>query len=267
MGIPIIRGRDFAATDTASAPKVGIINEALARTRFPGLDPVGKRFSLSEHPTPGDWIEIVGVAANTKYQDLREAPPPQFFVPSLQQDSIFEMTYEIRSYLSQQVLLAELRRSVATVDPNLPIAEFQTQRQQIEDNTRTERALADLTSGFGALALALAIIGAYGVMLCSVEQRRKEIGIRLAVGAQRSHVRDIILRDSARLALVGITAGLAVSQVFTHLLQAILYGISPHNPLILSAVAALLLLVTLAAAWIPARRAASVDPIEVLRQE
>ncbi len=267
MGIPIMAGRGFETTDNAAAPKVGIINEALAKARFPSQDPVGKRFTFSEHPEPKDWINVVGVAADTKYQDLRETPPPQFFVPSLQQDSIFEMTYEVRSHLDPQVLLAELRRSVATVDPNLPIAGFQTQRQQIEDDTRTERSLADLTSGFGVLALALAIIGIYGVMLCSVEQRRKEIGIRLAVGAKRSHVRNIILRDSAWLAFLGVAAGLTVSQIFTRLLQAILYGISPHNPLILSMVAALLLLVTLAAAWIPARRAASVDPIEVLRQE
>jgi len=267
MGIPIIAGRGFAASDTAAAQKVGIINEALAKARFPGEDPVGKKFTYSEHPKPKDWIDIVGVAADTKYEDLRETPPPQFFVPSLQQDSIFEMTYEIRSHLSPQVLLAELRRSVATIDANLAIAQFQTERQQIEDDTRTERALADLTSGFGLLALALAIIGVYGVMLCAVEQRRKEIGIRLAVGAERSHIRNIILRDSAWLALIGIACGLTLSQLFTRLLRAILYGISPHSPLILSAVAALLVLVTLAAAWIPARHAASVDPIEVLRQE
>lgn len=254
MGIPIIIGRRFEATDTAAAPKVGIINEALARTRFPGQDPVGKRFTFSEHPKPKDWIEIVGVAADTKYQDLRETPPPQFFVPSLQKNSIFEMTYEIRSHLAPQVLLSELRHSVAAVDPNLHIGDFQSQRQQIEAGTHTERALAELTSGFGILTLALAIIGVYGVMLCSVEQRRKEISIRLPVGAGRSHVRNIILRDSGWLPLAGITAGLAVSQFFTRLLQAILYGISPHNPLMLCAVAALLLLVTLAAAWIPARR-------------
>lgn len=267
MGIPIIAGRGFEAIDTAAAAKVGIINEALARTRFPGQDPVGKSFTFSEHPKPKDWIEIVGVVADTKYQDLRETPPPEFFVPSLQQDSIFEMTYEIRSHLDSQVLLVELRRSVAAIDPNLPIADFQSQRQQIKDDTRTERTLADLTSCFGALALALAIIGIYGVMLCSVEQRRKEIGIRLAVGAERSHVRNIILRDSAWLALVGITAGLSLSQVFARMVQAILYGVSPHNPLILCMVAVLLLLVTLAAAWIPARHAASLEPTEILRQE
>lgn len=267
MGISIVAGRPFAPTDNAAAPPVAIVNEALARSRFPGQNPVGRRFTYSDKPGPKDWIEIVGVVGDTKYQDLRETPPPQFFLPSLQQPFIFQMTYAIRSRLDTQVLLAELRRAAASVDPNLPVTEFQTQRQQIDEDTRTERTLADLTSGFGILALALAIVGIYGVMLCSVEQRRKEIGIRLALGAQRGCVRNAILRESTWLALVGIGAGLAASQAFTHVLQSILYGISPRNPLILSMVAALLLLVAVAAAWIPARRAASIEPMEVLRDE
>jgi ABC-type antimicrobial peptide transport system permease subunit len=177
------------------------------------------------------------------------------------------MTYAVRSRLDGQVLLAELRRGAASVDANLSVTEFQTEKQQIEEDTRTERTLADLTSGFGILALALAIVGIYGVMLNSVEQRRKEIGIRLALGAKRGDVRNTILRESTWLALAGIGAGLAASQAFTRVLQSILYGISPRNPLILSMVAALLLLVAVAAAWIPARRAASVEPVEVLRHE
>jgi ABC-type lipoprotein release transport system permease subunit len=222
---------------------------------------------LTQDPKSQDWAEIVGVARDTKYRDLRETPPPQFFLPSLQQSSVFQMTYAIRSQLAPGVLLTELRRAVTSIDPNLPIADFQTQKHQIEDNMRTERTLADLTSGFGALALALAIVGIYGVMLSSVEQRRQEIGIRLALGAQRERVRNTILRESAGLAIIGIGCGLMVSQAFTRTLQSILYGISPRDPLVLSIVAVLLLLVALAAAWIPAQRAASVEPMEVLRNE
>jgi predicted permease len=267
MGIPIVAGRPFAPTDNAAAPPVAIVNEALARARFPGQNPVGKRFTDSDKAGQKDWFEIVGVAGDTKYQDLRETPPPQSFLPMLQQPSISGMTYAVRSRLDGQVLLAELRRGAASVDANLSVTEFQTEKQQIEEDTRTERTLADLTSGFGILALALAIVGIYGVMLNSVEQRRKEIGIRLALGAKRGDVRNTILRESTWLALAGIGAGLAASQAFTRVLQSILYGISPRNPLILSMVAALLLLVAVAAAWIPARRAASVEPVEVLRHE
>jgi predicted permease len=267
MGIPIVAGRTFGPGDHAGAPRVAVINKALAKARFPGQNPVGKRFSFSDKPAPQDWIEIVGVVGDTKYQDLRETPPPQFFLPSLQQPSIFEMTYAIRSRLDTQVVLAELRHAAALVDPNLAVTDFQTQRQQIDEDTRTERTLADITSGFGIVALALAIVGIYGVMLCSVEQRRKEIGIRLALGERRERVRNAILLESTWLAVVGIGAGLAASQAFTRVMQSILYGISPRNPLILTMVAALLLLIVVIAAWIPARRAASVEPMEVLRHE
>lgn len=255
MGIPIIAGRGFDPTDNAAAPQVAIINEALAKSRFSGQNPVGERFALSGHPKAKDWIEVVGVARDTKYQDLRETPPPQFFLPSLQQQSIVQMTYAIRSHLDEQALLAELRRAVATVDPKLSIAPFQTVRQQIDENTRPERTLAAITSGFGVLALTLAVIGIYGVMLCLVEQRRKEIGVRLALGAQRTDVRNIVLRESAGLALAGTAVGLAASQAFTRVVRSILYGVSPHNLLTLSVVAALLVLVALGAAWIPARQA------------
>ena len=267
MGIPILAGRAFSPADNASTPPVAIVNEALAKSRFPGQNPVGKRFTYSYNPGRKDWIEIVGVARDTRYQDLRESPPPLYFLPLAQQALSLEMTYALRSRLDPAVLVPELRHAVARVDLSLPITDIRTQRQQIEENTRAERTLASLTSGFGALALSLAIVGIYGVMLCSVEQRRKDIGIRLALGAQRPHVRNTILRESAWLALAGISAGLAASQAFTRVLASILYGISPRDPLVLSTVASLLLLVALAAAWIPSRRAASVQPMEVLRHE
>jgi predicted permease len=267
MGIPVVAGRPFAPSDNAAALPVAIVNEALTRSRFAGQNPIGKRFTYSDKPGPKDWIEIVGVVGDTKYQDLRETPPPQVFLPSLQQPILSGMTYGIRSGLDPQVLLAEVRRAAVSIDANLAVSDFKTQRQQIDEDMRTERTLADLTSGFGILALALAIVGIYGVMLCSVEQRRKEIGIRVALGAQRMWVRNAILRESALLALVGIGVGLATSQAFTRVLQSILYGISPRSPLIVCMVATLLLLVAIAAAWIPARRAASVEPMEVLRHE
>ncbi|MGA7259118.1 MAG: ABC transporter permease [Terracidiphilus sp.] len=267
MGVPIVAGRAFSPADNATSPPAAIVNQTLAKTRFPGQNPVGKRFTFSYKPGEKDWIEIVGVARDTKYQDLRETPPPLYFLPLAQGGTIYDMTYAIRSRLDPAVLIPELRRAVASVDPNLPIADIGTQQKQIDENMSAERALADLTSGFGALALALAIVGIYGVMLCSVEQRRKDIGIRLALGAQRRQVRNTILRESAWLALAGISVGLAATQAFTRVLASILYGISPRDPLVLSAVAALLLLVALAAAWIPARRAASVEPMEVLRHE
>lgn len=267
MGIPLVAGRPFAHTDNASAPRVAIVNQALAKERFASQSPVGKRFAFTDNPGNDGWVEIIGVAGNTKYQDLREPAPPQLFVPLSQQPLVLQMTYVIRSPLGREFVIPELRHAVASVDPTLHISDICTQQQQIDETTRTEHTLADLTSGFGFLALILVVIGIYGIMLYSVEQRQKEIGIRLALGAQREQVRNRILWETARLAIAGIGAGLLGFQAFTRILQSILYGVSPRNPVILPTVAALLLVISLAAAWLPAQRAASVVPMEVLRQE
>jgi predicted permease len=274
LGIPIVAGRGFGEQDTANSTKVGIINQSLARSRFPGQNPVGKRFLLDRHDADGrqgtlaqDVIQIVGVCADVRYASLRDAPPPQFILPYAQQTEVGGMTYEIRTRMTPAAILPALRKVVQQIDPDLPLANVRTQDQQIEADLAQERIFVTLTSGFGLLALALASVGIYGVMAYSVANRTNEIGIRLALGAQPAQVRGMILRESAWLAGAGVVAGLAAAVLLARAVSSMLYGIQPNDPATLTAGVLLLLGVALAASWIPARRAAGVQPMVALRHE
>jgi predicted permease len=274
LGIPILAGRAFGPQDTSSSPKVAVINQSLARTRFPGRNPVGMLFSTDGHDIDGhgsttgsDLIQIVGVCADTRYWNLRNNPPPQFFLPYVQQKEIGGMVYMFHTRLEPAAILPALRQIVRQIDPDLGLLNVRTQEQQIEAALLDERLFVSMTSGFGVLALALAAVGIYGIMAYSVEQRTNEIGIRLALGAQQWQVRRMILRESTWLAFAGIVAGLAAALSLTHTVQSMLYGITPDDPLTLSAGILLLLAVALVSSWIPARCAAGVQPIEALRHE
>jgi predicted permease len=264
MKIPIVAGRSFGAQDTQTSPKVAIINEALARKRFPNVNPVGMRFRSEEKM---GWIQIVGICKNTRVSDLRQDPPAMFFLPYLQQPETGEMVFLVRSRSTAAELAPALRRLVQSIDRDLPIIDLRTQREQINATMQMERAFAALTAGFGVLALALACVGIYGVMAYSVAQRTNEIGIRLALGAQPVQVGSMILRESSWLALVGIAAGVGGALACTRLVKSMLYGVAANDPTTMTAGTALLLAVALAATWIPARRAASVQPMEALRHE
>jgi predicted permease len=194
LGIPMIAGRSFGSQDTESSQKVAIINQALAKQRFPNMSPLGKRFKTFRKSK--DWIQIVGVSADTRYASLRDEPPPQFFLPYVQQEGVGGMTYAIRTKLPVAELVPALRKVVQGADRDLPIIDIRTQQEQIDANMQMERLFAALTVGFGVLALALACVGIYGVMAYSVANRINEIGIRLALGAQPAQVRGMILQES-----------------------------------------------------------------------
>jgi|CZKL01.1.fsa_nt_gi predicted permease len=266
MSIPIVAGRSFGTQDTSSSQKVAIINRSLARKRFPNVNPIGKRFRADRDEKSG-WIEIVGICADTRYMNLREDPPPQFFLPYLQQPDISGMVYQVRTQTDAAVLTPELRRIVRSVDPDLPVIDVRTQREQMNASMQVERAFAALTAGFGVLALTLACVGIYGIMAYSVSQRTNEIGIRLALGARPAQLRTLILRESAWLSLSGTVVGVAAALMLTRMVKSMLYGIQPYDPPTLIVGVAILLAVALAASWIPARRAAAVEPMVALRHE
>jgi predicted permease len=265
MGIPIIGGRSFGPQDTASSQPVAIINQALAKKRFPNQNPIGKRFRTDG---PADaWIQIVGICADTRYANLRDNLPPQFFMPYVQQKEVGVLTYAIRTQLSPAAIVPALRNVVQQADRDLPMIDIRTQREQIDANMQMERTFAALTAGFGVLALALACVGIYGIMAYSVANRRNEIGIRMALGAQPGQVRGMILRESTWLAVAGIVVGVGAALLLTRLVKSMLYGIQPYDPATLAGGVLILLAVALAASWIPARRAAGVQPMEALRHE
>ena len=205
----------------------------------------------------GRLDQVVGICADTRYQNLRDDPPPQFFMPYVQQTEVGGMTLcDSHAASRPEAIVPALRRAVAQIDRDLPIVDVRTQQEQIDDNMQTERALAALTAGFGVLALALACVGIYGIMAYSVANRRNEIGIRLALGAQPGQVRGMILRESTWLAVAGIVAGVGAALLLTRLVKSMLYGIQPYDPTTMTAGILVLLAVALAASWIPARRAA-----------
>jgi ABC-type antimicrobial peptide transport system permease subunit len=177
------------------------------------------------------------------------------------------MNYEIRTRMEPAAIVPALRRAVQQINPDLPLVNIRTQDQQIGAAMRQERIFFTLTSGFGLLALALAAVGIYGIMAYSVAQRTNEIGIRLALGAQPAQIRGMILRESTWLAGAGTVSGLGAALVLTRLVKSMLYGIQPYDPLTLAAGVGLLLTVALAASWLPARRAAVVQPMDALRHE
>jgi predicted permease len=274
LGIPIIAGRAFGDQDTTGSPKAGIINESMARSRFPGQNPIGKTFVTDRHDSDGhgstlatDAIRIVGICGDTRYMNLRTEPPPQFYLPYVQQSEVGGMVYEVHTRMRPEALIPTLRHVVQQVDPDLPLVNVRTQDQQIDADLIEERMFVTLTSGFGVLALALACVGIYGIMAYSVANRRNEIGIRMALGAQPRQVRGMILRESTWLAAAGIVAGVAVALPLTRLVKSMLYGIQPWDPGTIAAGVLILLSVALAASWIPARRAARVQPMDALRHE
>jgi ABC-type antimicrobial peptide transport system permease subunit len=254
---------------------VGIINAALAKERFPNQDPVGRRFTNDGHNNDGhgvqpakEWITIVGVCGDTRYSNLRDDPPPQFFLPFAQQTEVGgSLNYLIRTRLSPEMIVPSLRKVVQQQDADLPMINVRTQEQQIAATTQQERIFVAMTSSFGMLALALSSVGIYGVMAYSVANRTNEIGIRLALGAQPHQVLAMILREATWVSLAGIAVGLVAALVLARLIKSMLYGLQPADPICLISGALLLIAVGLAASWLPARRAASVQPMEALRHE
>jgi predicted permease len=270
LGIPIVAGRGFGPQDTASSLKVAVINQALAKHRFPNQNPLGKLFRTSDEEDglgKQIWYRIVGICADNTYASLRDEPPPQFFLPFVQQKEVGGMTYQLRTPLAPSAVAPLLRRTVQGVDPDLPVTDLRTQREQINSTLQMERTLAALTTGFGLLALALACVGIYGVMAYSVAQRTNEIGIRLALGAQPGRVRRMIMRESTVIALIGIVCGVAGALALARLIKSMLYGVVPYDPVTLGGGVSLLLAVALASSWIPARRAAGIEPMRALRHE
>jgi len=267
MSIPILSGRSFTAQDTATSVPVAVVNQTLARKYFPNTNPIGHRFRMEETGPGSTWIEIIGVCADTRYLDMKTDIPPLHFDLYRQKPDVGGVTYVVRTQLPAESITPALRRAVQQIDPDLPITSIRRYDEQIAATMQQERMFASLTTGFGILALALACVGIYGIMAYTVSQRTNEIGIRLALGAARSRIRGMVLREAGWMAVTGVIIGLAVAFALMRLVQSMLYGLKSNDPTSLTASALILLAMALLAAWIPAMRASRVEPMEALRHD
>lgn len=270
LGISLVKGRDFTADDHAQAPGVVIISEAMARRYWPNEDPIGKRLREDSHgsPTPEPWLSIVGVVADVKYRGLPQNPnaDPDVYYPLLQAPAR-NLFLAMRASIDPESLVAAVRGVLQKLDPDLPAYSVATMSQQVANQTTQSRFSAWLLSIFGALALALAAVGIYSVMAYAVEQRSREIGIRVAMGARAGDVLKMVIGQGMRLALLGVALGLGAALALTQLMKRLLFNVAAADPLTYGAISLLLTLVALLACWIPARRATKVDPLVALRCE
>jgi predicted permease len=265
-GIPIVLGRDFSERDAAGALPVTIINETMAKFYFPNQNPIARHIRV-EDPTKR-VLEIVGVARDAQDHDLRDKPLRRFYVPYLQPiDGITTVNFEIRANGSVGLLFESIREETRRFDPKLPIQSLKPAQALIDGSIATERIVAQLATLFGVLALLLAAIGLYGVMSYSVAQRTAEIGVRMALGASQRSVMSRILREIVVLVTAGSALGTAGALGLGRFVETLMFGLAPRDPLTLAAAVAVLLVVALVAGYLPARRAARIDPIVALRAE
>jgi predicted permease len=264
MGIPVLEGRSFAQTDDERAARVAVVNQAFARQLFGQADAIGRRVGLGAPAR--EMMEVVGVVKDAKHVDLREAPAPMLYVPFAQHPRPLR-ELEVRTAGDPTAVVSVLRRELAGVDPRVPVLGPLSLRERVDASIAGERLIAKLSAGFGALALGLASIGLYGVMAYVVARRTAEIGIRMALGARRADVRRLVLRDTLALVLGGMLIGLPAALAAGRLLSSQLYGLTWRDPFAIMAGLSMLSAAALAAAYLPARRAARVDPLVALRYE
>ena len=267
MGIPLLFGRIFGPQDTATSAKVAVINETMARLYFPDGSPIGRRFGIEGDPAYAADFEIIGVVKDAKYESLGESPEPGAYYLYSQILHQFYYDFEVRYSGDPRPIIAEVRSAAASVDPNLPVVYQSTLAEQVGRSVASQSLTARLSAFFGLLAVFLASIGIYGLTSYGVARRTNEIGIRVALGAPRARVFWIILRDVLLFASTGLALGVPIALAAGQLVSSLLFGIKPADPATMVVAATLLVVLTVAAGYLPARRATRVDPMVALRYE
>ncbi|MFW6078571.1 MAG: ABC transporter permease, partial [Gemmatimonadota bacterium] len=272
IGMRVLRGRGILPTDRAEAPGAVVINETMAETFWPDEDPLGQRIMLGGGAGP-EWPTVVGIVADVRHNGLAAAPRPEMYLPHAQfrlwgsGDAIAGMTLTVRTETDPASLSAAVRREVRALDPELPLAAFRTMDEVFAASVADRRFAMTLLALFAATALLLAAVGIYGIMAYAVTRRRREIGLRIALGARAADVAGMVVRQAGTLAAAGIAAGLLLGLGATRLLSSMLYEISPTDPATVGGAAVVLAAVSLLAGYLPARRASRTDPMVVLREE
>jgi putative ABC transport system permease protein len=265
MGMALVRGRDFNAADGAANQPVIIVNEALARRYFANEEPVGRRIGTGFDG--GRAVrEIIGVVADSRDRGLGRDPIPTAYIPFAQ----FALPYgsiALRAAFTPESLIPEIRSRLNKLNPNVPLDDFQTLDRRIRESLQEPRFYTVMAGACALMAVFFVTLGLYGIVAYSVSRRTSEFGIRMAVGAQRSAIMRMVLMQGLRMAAAGVTLGVALALAFTRVLSALLFQVNPADPVTLAAAALLVVVVTLAASYLPARRAGSVNPIVALRYE
>jgi predicted permease len=262
MQIPLIAGRLFTESDFASGSRPAIINQKFAQTYFANRNPIGGRISTDDKHS--QWNTVVGVVANVRHTSLEEEPQAQMYSPNYDFNSAY---IAVRSALPLPAVTSAIRATLKSIDPNLAITDIRTMGDLVSEASALRRFQTSLLTAFAAIALLLALVGLYGLMAYSVNRRMREMGIRVALGAQRSDVLLLILKNAVSLLAIGLVAGLGGAWIATRAVKSFLFGVSEHDPATVAVVCALLIVCGLLAALVPARRAASLDPMQALRTE
>ncbi len=266
MRIPLLRGRTFTDREMPNEPAVCIIDATFAETHFPGQDPIGKRINIGGSPDNPNFSTIVGVVGHVQNFGLGQNTRVQLYFP-YRQSPPANLAFVLRTSTDPAALASSIRSAMREVEPTLPVFGIRTMDELFDNTVANQRIMLILLGVFAGLALLLAAIGLYGVLSYIVGQRTREVGIRMALGAPASSVRQLVLGQGLRLAFAGLAVGLLACFAASRLLRSVLYEVSPHDPLSLAAVVATLVLVGLLACWLPARRATKVNPLEALRTE
>jgi putative ABC transport system permease protein len=266
LGIRLLRGRYFTEADREGAPRVALINATVAQRLYPGVDPIGKRFTFGRPETPPKWVTIVGVVADTKMYGLANPARLEVYQSFLQRP-VDGMVLLVKSGQEPVSLVSAIRAIVASIDKEQPVSGIATMEEVVNTSVDTRRVTLILLALFSGLALVLAAVGIYGVLSYSAAQRAREIGIRMALGAQRGDVLRLVLAQGAKISLAGIAIGCLASFGLTRLMAKLLYSVSAVDPATFAIVALALVFVALAASYIPARRTLRLDPLIVLRHE
>jgi predicted permease len=264
MEIPLLSGREFTAQDVPGSPKVAIVNQAFAKKFNLGREAVGKRMSTNDSTLD---IEIIGLATNAKYSEVKDEIPPLFFLPYRADTTVGSLSFYVRTAMDPEALMRTIPTAIARLDPNLPLEDFRTLPQQVKDNFFLDRMISTLSAAFALLATLLAAVGVYGVLAYTVALRTREIGVRMALGADEGRVRGLVMRQVARMTAIGGVIGIAAAVALGHAVRSLLYGLAGSDPLVISLATSTLALVALGAGYIPALRASRVHPVQALRYE
>ncbi len=259
MGIPLVSGREFNRADDEKAALVAVVNETMAAKYWRGRNPIGERVQVK-----GRWMQVVGVAKDSKYQSVRETPKPFFYVPRRQNFTVGAGLY-IRTPLSPETMATTLAREVHALDPDLALYEVITLQEQVDRSTSPQLVAVTLVGVLAGLALLLAAIGLYGVMSYAVSQSTHELGLRMALGADASNLLRLVMSRGLTLTAGGVLLGAGAALASTRLLGNLLYKVSPRDPLAFGSALVVMTIVSLAACFLPARRAARTDPARALR--